>query len=142
MTTDAIHRAAYAALAAGTIGLGLVVHLGGGALAPAVRDVLGDALWAAMLTWWVGALLPARALRARAALALVGCFAVEASQLLHAPALDALRRTTLGHLVLGSDFDARDLLAYAAGVLAAVAVELAWRRARRRSPSVIAARRG
>ena len=41
---------------------------------------------------------------------------VEFSQLLQTPALNAFRGTTLGHLVLGSDFDARDLAAYAGGV--------------------------
>jgi hypothetical protein len=124
-------RAPYAALALGTIVLGLGVRRGGAALGPAARDVAGDALWAAMLAWWVGALLPRRPLGLRAALALAGCVAVELSQLVHAPGLDAARRTPLGRLVLGSDFDARDLLAYAAGVLAAAALERAWTAARR-----------
>ena len=44
----------------------------------------------------------------RAAVALAFCFAVEFSQLVHLPALDALRRTTAGHLALGSGFDPRD----------------------------------
>jgi hypothetical protein len=39
------------------------------------------------------------------------------------PWLDAVRATRLGHLVLGSDFDGRDLLAYAIGVLGAVGLE-------------------
>ena len=51
------------------------------------------------------------------------CVAVELSQLIRTPALNALRRTTLGHLVLGTDFDARDLVAYAGGVLVAVMIE-------------------
>jgi hypothetical protein len=50
------------------------------------------------------------------------------SQLYHAPALDALRATRAGHLVLGSGFDARDLAAYTAGVAAAVLLERAVRR--------------
>jgi hypothetical protein len=117
-------RLRYAALAVGTIIVGLAVHLGGrGVLAPGVRDMLGDALWAMMMAWWIGALAPAASRRARAAVALGVCFAVEASQLLHTPGLDALRRTLPGHLVLGSGFDARDLLAYALGVLAAVLLE-------------------
>ena len=130
MTPRLRARLAYVALALGTIAVGLAVHLGGRALAPGardVRDVLGDALWAVMVAWWVGALAPGLAPGRRAALALAACFAVEASQLLRAPALDAVRRTTLGHLVLGSGFDARDLVAYTLGVLAAVALERAWR---------------
>lgn len=123
-------RTAYAALAIATIAAGLAVHLGGVPMSPVVRDVVGDALWAAMLTWWVSALVPRMALGARAAVALAACFAVEVSQLYHAPALDALRGTTLGHLVLGSGFDPRDFAAYALGVLGAAALERAWRRRR------------
>ena len=115
-------RLPHAALAVGTIVLGLVVHEGGAALAlgPAARDVLGDALWAVMIVWWLGALAPAMRLATRGGLALAICAAVELSQLLHTPPLDAARRTHVGRLVLGSGFDARDLAAYTAGVLAAV----------------------
>ena len=130
-------RAPYVALALVTIALGLAVHLGGAALGPAARDVLGDALWAAMVAWWIGAVAPRAPLRARAAVALGLSFAVEVSQLLyHAPALDALRATRAGHLVLGSGFDARDLAAYTAGVALAVLLERAVRR--RGHPAAIA----
>jgi hypothetical protein len=124
------------ALALGTIVVGLTVHRGGGALPHAVRDVLGDALWAAMLTWWVAAAAPEAARARRAGVALALCFAVELGQLYRAPALDALRRTAVGRLVLGSDFDARDLAAYTAGVLAAALLEGAAARARRARPRV------
>jgi hypothetical protein len=123
-------RTRYVALAAGTIALGLAVHLRGGALSPAVRDVLGDALWAAMATWWIAAVAPGLRLAWRAAVALAFCFAVEFSQLVHLPALDTLRRTTAGHLALGSGFDRRDFAAYAAGVLAAILLERATERRR------------
>jgi hypothetical protein len=126
-------RLPYVALAAATIALGLVVHLRGDALDASARDVLGDLLWAAMIAWWIGALAPAWRARSRGGVALAVCVAVELSQRLHAPALDALRRTTVGHLVLGSDFDPRDLAAYAAGVLAAVLLDRAMGRRRARS---------
>jgi hypothetical protein len=113
----------YVALAVGTMALGLAVHRGGGALPPALRDVLGDALWAAMVSWWIAAAAPALRVSRRASAAIAFCFAVEFSQLYHAPALDAIRRTTAGHLVLGSGFDPRDFAAYAAGVLATVLLE-------------------
>jgi Protein of unknown function (DUF2809) len=118
-------RASYIALALGTIALGLGVHWRGGAIGPTLRDVLGDGLWAAMIAWWVGAVAPGASLRARALWALALCVGVEVSQLYHTTALDALRSTTAGHLVLGSDFDPRDLLAYALGVLVAVSLERA-----------------
>jgi len=113
----------YFTLAVGTIALGLAVHWRGGSLSPVVRDVLGDVLWAAMMVWWIAAVAPAIRLPWRAAAALAFCFAVEFSQLVHFPALDALRRTTAGHLVLGSGFDPRDLISYAIGVLAPVFLE-------------------
>jgi len=126
-------RVPFVALALGTIALGLAVHWHGSALAPAPRDVAGDALWAMMIAWWAGALAPNASLRARGGAALAICVAVEVSQLVHSPALDALRATSAGHLVLGSDFDLRDIAAYALGVLAAVVLERAFG-GRRRSP--------
>jgi hypothetical protein len=126
---------AFAALALGTIVLGLAVHRSAGTLGPVARDVLGDALWAMMMAWWVGVLAPQATLAARGAAACAICAAVEASQLLHTPALDALRATTGGHLVLGDAFDPRDLGAYALGVLAAVLLEGVVRRRPRSAAS-------
>ena len=119
------HRAPYVALALATITLGLAVHRHGAWLGSTARDVLGDALWAVMIAWWVAALAPGTRLAVRAATALALCFVVEASQLYRTPALDALRATAAGHLVLGSGFDPRDLAAYALGVLAAALLERA-----------------
>jgi hypothetical protein len=48
---------------------------------------------------------------------------VELTQLYRTAGLDAVRRTTVGHLILGSGFDLRDLAAYALGVLAALVLE-------------------
>jgi hypothetical protein len=114
------------ALACVVIGLG-VNRLGVG-LPPRLRDATGDALWALMMFAWVGVLLPLYGVRARAALALGICWAVEFSQMYHTRTLDAWRATTLGRLVLGVGFDARDLAAYAVGVLVGVALTLALRR--------------
>ena len=124
-------RLAHVAAAVATIAVGLAVHLGGVVLGPVARDVLGDALWAMMIAWWIGALAPDARLVRRGASALAVCFAVEASQRLHAPWLDAVRGTTIGHLVLGSGFDPRDFLSYTAGVVAAMLIERATRRPRR-----------
>jgi Protein of unknown function (DUF2809) len=122
-------RRRFIALALGTILLGLLVHLGGTALPPRVRDVLGDALWASMIFWWMSALSPNWALVGRAAAAMAVCAAVECSQLVHTGSLDALRATRLGHLVLGSNFDVRDLVSYAVGIfVAAMLSQLGGRR--------------
>jgi hypothetical protein len=117
-------RTTYVALALGTIAVGLMVHLRGGALGPVARDVLGDALWATMIAWWIGAAAPSVRIGLRGVAALAVWFAVEASQLFRAPVIDAARATTLGRLVLGTGFDPRDLLAYAAGVAAAMLLEV------------------
>jgi hypothetical protein len=113
----------YVALAATTIVLGLIVHFHGEILGPTARDVAGDAIWAAMIAWCVAAIVPRRSLSIRCVAAVAICFAVESSQLYHTPALDALRRSTIGQLTLGSGFDPRDLIAYVAGVLVAAVVE-------------------
>jgi hypothetical protein len=124
-------------LACATIAVGLLVHLRGAALGPVARDVLGDALWAMMIAWWTGVLAPRARFTVRCSAAYAVCAAVEVSQLYHTPALDAVRETTLGHLVLGSGFDPRDLAAYAAGVALAALLESVSRsltRSRSRGP--------
>jgi hypothetical protein len=128
-------RMRYVAAALATIAVGLLVHLGGSGLDPVVRDVLGDALWAMMIVWWVSAITPGARLAARIAVAYAVCAAVELCQLYHTPGLDALRSTRLAGLVLGSGFDARDLAAYALGVAsAACLVVVGHHRARRARP--------
>jgi hypothetical protein len=117
-------RFGHAALAGLAIVIGLVVHLHGVGLGPAARDMTGDALWAAMITWVAGVVAPAMPLGKRSAVAFGWCVIVETSQLLHSPGLDAVRATLLGQLVLGSGFDARDLLSYALGVLGAAVIDI------------------
>jgi hypothetical protein len=121
-------RRTFSALALCTIVVGLVVHWYGTALPAAMRDLLGDALWAMMIAWLIGAIFPQKPIVARAVLALVICWTVELSQAYHQQFLDSLRNTAIGQLVLGSGFDVRDLGAYALGVAAAFGLELAARR--------------
>ncbi|MBL0170627.1 MAG: DUF2809 domain-containing protein [Gemmatimonadaceae bacterium] len=116
-------RMMYLVLVGATMALGLVVHWRGDMLGVDIRDVTGDALWAMMIAWGMGAWLPVTALRIRSAAALTICLAVEFSQLIHTPALDAARATTVGHLVLGNAFDVRDLVSYACGVGVAMLLE-------------------
>jgi hypothetical protein len=115
-------RRRYLVLALATIAAGSSLYVGGSILPADFRDVLGDALWAMMIVWWAGVAAPRAPLRTRALAALAVCVAVELSQLYHTAALDTVRATVPGQLVLGSDYDPRDLLAYAAGIAVAVVV--------------------
>ena len=127
-------RRTFAALALGTIAVGLAVHRLCGQSPPALCDIAGDALYATMIAWWAGAAAPRAALWHRAAAAFGLSVGIEVSQLVHEPHADALRATPLGQLVLGSGFDPRDIAAYGAGVIGASLAEHAVRqRAARRS---------
>ncbi|KQV48082.1 hypothetical protein ASC95_19110 [Pelomonas sp. Root1217] len=100
-------------------------------LLPAQLDKYpGDALWALMVMMLCGFAKPGWPIARTAGAALATSFAVEFSQLYQADWINAVRHTTLGHLVLGSGFNAMDLLAYSAGVAVGAAAELLmWRRA-------------
>jgi hypothetical protein len=127
-------RLVYLGLALSTITLGLVVHLRGAILGRTVRDILGDALWASMIVWWVSALFPWPRARMRYAAAYVICALVELSQAYRTPTLDALRASAIGQLVLGSGFDPRDFVAYAVGIALAAMLEMTLLNRRHTSP--------
>jgi hypothetical protein len=83
----------------------------------------GDALWALlMLLGFRCVLIRASSLRVTL-VALAFCFAVEFSQLYHAPWIDSIRATRLGTLALGSTFNAPDLIAYGVGVTLGSVIE-------------------
>jgi ADP-ribosyl-[dinitrogen reductase] hydrolase len=131
VVTPARPRLPYLALAAGTIAAGLLVRGGALGLSAVARDVVGDALWAAMMLWMVSALAPGLPLRSRGGAALWVCVLVEVSQLYHAPWIDTARQTLPGQLVLGSGYDPRDIIAYAVGVLAGAMLDRGVRNADR-----------
>ena len=114
-----MRRLPYLALALGTILIGLATHLLHRSHPTAAGDIAGDALWAMLVVWLVSAIAPATRFATRGSIAFAIAVAVECSQLYHSPGLDAVRATLLGHLILGSGFDPRDIVAYAGGVLVA-----------------------
>lgn len=116
-------RLSFVALALATIALGLGLQWLRPELPLVFADVLGDALWALMIYWLIGAAAPGTPRLQRAAVALAVCWVVEFSQLYHTTWLDDWRATTMGHLTLGSGFDARDLAAYGLGVLVGIGLE-------------------
>ena len=96
----------------------------------ATGDALGDALWATMGFLLISLIWPAMSLWRRAVAAIACAFAVEFTQLYHAPWIDRIRRTHLGAMVLGFTFDAIDLVWYVAGVTFGVMLErfTLWRK--------------
>lgn len=98
-----------------------------------VGGPLGDVLWAVELYLVLRVVAPGARPRRTAVWCLVLATLDEASQAIHTPWLDAVRATTLGHLVLGRGFVWLDLLWYALGTGLAWALDarVEARRARR-----------
>jgi len=121
-------RAVYLGLTLLVVALGLGSRRFGAHLPPFVAAYSGDTLWALAAFLWLSTLTPRLALRHRAAVALLFAFAIEISQLYHAPWIDQIRATTLGGLILGFGFLWSDLACYAVGVLIGAAGEYALAR--------------
>jgi len=117
-------RPAQAALIAVTVVLGLASRRYARSLPWWAAKNAGDALYATMAVFLAGFLWPRMATVRVALAALVYCFLIEVSQLIHTPWLDALRETRLGALVLGQGFHALDLFDYVVGVALGAAVDL------------------
>ena len=81
-----------------------------------LAEYAGDTLWALMLFLVVSFMLAGRAIIQRCGISLALVFAVEVSQLYHAPWIDSIRSTTLGGLVLGFGFLWTDLVCYLVGI--------------------------
>jgi MFS family permease len=76
---------------------------------------VGDALWAMMIYFGIRFLNPKQKYKTTAWIALVFCFLIEISQLYQAEWFNAIRRTTLGGLILGFGFLWSDLVGYCVG---------------------------
>lgn len=115
-------RLAYAVACALTIALGLASRRFPALFPAALGKYPGDALWACMVFYGWGFLLPRCSTAKLALLALLTSYADEFTQLYQSPWINAVRATTVGHLILGSGFSWFDMLAYTAGVALAAAV--------------------
>ncbi|MEU0127706.1 DUF2809 domain-containing protein [Streptomyces sp. NPDC006289] len=124
------HRAVAAAAALATVAAGLGVRsVAGGDLAKCAGDALYTVLVHAVVVLLAPRVRPAGA----AGAALVFSWAVELAQLTGVPA-ELSRRSAVARLVLGSTFNAPDLLWYAVGAASAWAVHTrlaSWRPAAR-----------
>lgn len=114
-----------------TVAIGVVLVIAAGlasrkfpGLLPAAFDKYpGDALWAWMVYLLWALLHPRASIGTLAMLALGTSFLDEISQLYQAPWINAIRHTTVGHLVLGTVFGWGDLAAYTVGVVMAASVD-------------------
>lgn len=77
---------------------------------------VGDVLWALMAFLGISVFIPNRSTIQRGLIAIAFADAIELSQFYHAPWVDALRRTTVGGLVLGFGVLWTDFVCYAVGV--------------------------
>ena len=83
----------------------------------------GDALWTIGVFLLSSVILPRVSTLKLAGLALLISYIVEFAQLYQATWIVAIRQTTIGHLLLGSQFAWEDLVAYTVGAAIALLAE-------------------
>jgi len=83
----------------------------------------GDVLWALMVFLGFGFVFKSSSTLKAAVLAITFSYAIEISQLYHAPWINAVRHNPLGGLILGYGFLWSDLLCYLIGIVIGVLIE-------------------
>lgn len=91
-----------------------------------VPTFFGDVLYAVMIYFGMRIFFINLNLKKTAILALLFCFVIEFLQLYDAEWMLEIRRTTLGHYVLGQGFLWSDLGYYTLGVLIAFILDSSW----------------
>ena len=87
-------------------------------------DCAGDVLWALSVFAAIGLLCPSLPTWQAASGAFVIPALLELGQLYPLPWVDAIRGTTLGYLVLGTEFVVMDFACYAGGALTGMLIEI------------------
>ena len=121
-------RCLYVIAMAAVIAAGLWWRSAANSVSPFLHKYGGDALWALLVFLGFRCVLIRASILRVTLVSLAFCFAVEFSQLYHAPWIDSIRNTRLGALALGSIFNAPDLIAYAAGVALGGVIEMVRQR--------------
>ena len=111
-----MNRSLYVIAMAAVIVAGLWWRSAANPASPFWHKYGGDALWTLLMFLCFRCVLIRAPILRVMLVSLAFCFAVEFSQLYHAPWIDSIRNTRLGALTLGSTFNAPDLIAYAVGV--------------------------
>jgi hypothetical protein len=112
-----------------TVILGTSARKFGEQLPSLIRDYAPDIFWALMVFWTLGFIFISKPISWIALIALLISYAIEATQLYHAPFIDSIRRTTVGGMMLGYDFIWSDIFSYTSGVLLGVLIEIVVYRA-------------
>ena len=121
---DRQRRVLYLGCVLAVVALGLGSRRYGTYLPAFVGEYAGDTLWALMVFLGWAFVRPASPTGRLAVFALVTSYVVEFSQLYQAPWINAIRSTTVGHLVLGSTFSWLDICAYTVGVAVGVCLDV------------------
>jgi hypothetical protein len=109
-------RPIYALAIALVIGAGLLWRADLFPLPDFITKYGGDSLWALVVFLCIGFAFHRSSTFRIALVAVCVAWSIEFLQLYHAPWIDGIRSTRLGHLVLGNDFNSPDLVAYVIGI--------------------------
>lgn len=88
-----------------------------------IAPYVGDMLWAMMVYFGFRFLLPNFSLLKSFSMAIIFSFAIEISQLYQADWINAIRRTTIGGLILGYGFLWEDIVSYSIGIVIGVIID-------------------
>jgi hypothetical protein len=111
-----------------TVVAGLSIRFAPLGLPPCVVKYGGSMLWALIIYWIVSTLLYSWRTLSLALLTGVLATAIEFFKLYHSPAMDALRLTIPGILILGRVFSFWDILAYWVAISLGVLLDLSIRK--------------
>ena len=117
------NRLGYALAATVVVALGLLWRSSLFTLPTFISKYGGDALWALLIFLCLGCIFPRKSTFWIGAISLGLAWSIEFLQLYHGSWIDGIRSTRLGRMVLGTTFNAPDLLAYALGIGFGVLIE-------------------
>ncbi|TAJ07949.1 DUF2809 domain-containing protein [Marinilabiliaceae bacterium JC017] len=123
------NRLTYLAFVITVILLGLATRQNGIRLPHIISEYGGDTLWGTMVYAGLAFLFTRKSCIRISLMALLFSYAIELSQLYHAPWIDAIRNTTLGGLILGFGFKWSDIVCYSIGIGLGVLCDQLLRRA-------------
>jgi hypothetical protein len=106
------------------VGLGLASR----AFPRYIPDVLGrypgDYLWAIVAFMMIAILMRSHPTGRIGLIAFIVCFTIEALKLVPSEFLASMRHTAIGHLFLGHTFMWQNLIAYVAGIISAICIDI------------------